>query len=106
MSDTTTRGIRIQGTSTYLSDRRSPNDSQYLFAYHVRTSKVGSATAQLVSREWIITSAEDDVDRVKDPRVVGEKPVLEPGGAFKYTSYYPLKTNVGSMQASYQTVTA
>ena len=106
MSDTTTRGIRIQVTSTYLSDRSSPKDSQYLFAYHVRISNVGSETAQLVSREWIITSAEGDVERVKGPGVVGEKPVLQPGGAFEYTSYCPLKTNVGSMHGSYQMVTA
>jgi ApaG protein len=105
-SDTTTRGIRIQVTSTYLSDRSSPKDSQYLFAYHVRISNTGTETAQLVSREWIITSSEGDVERVKGPGVVGEKPVLQPGGAFEYTSYCPLKTNVGSMQGSYQMVTA
>jgi len=105
-SDTTTRGIRIQVKSTYLSDRSSPRDSQYLFAYQVRISNVGTETAQLVSREWIITSAEGDVERVKGPGVVGEKPVLPPGGSFEYTSYCPLKTAVGSMQGSYQMVTA
>ncbi len=106
MSDTTTRGIRVQVTSTYLSDRSSPRDSQYLFAYHVKISNVGTETAQLISREWIITSAEGDVERVKGPGVVGEKPVLQPGAAFEYTSYCPLKTNVGSMHGSYQMVTA
>lgn len=106
MSDTTTRGIRIQVKSTYLADRSSPRDSQYLFAYHVRISNVGADTAQLISREWIITSAEGEVERVKGPGVVGEKPVLAPGGSFEYTSYCPLKTPVGSMQGSYQMVTA
>jgi ApaG protein len=105
-SDTTTRGVRIEVESTYLSDRSSPRDSQYLFAYHVRISNVGSETAQLVSREWIITSADGEVERVKGPGVVGETPVLAPGGAFEYTSYCPLKTTVGSMHGSYQMVTA
>jgi ApaG protein len=105
MSDTTTRGIRIQVKSTYLADRSSPRDSQYLFAYHVRISNIGAETAQLISREWIITSAEGEVERVKGPGVVGEKPVLAPGGSFEYTSYCPLKTPVGSMQGSYQMVT-
>ena len=105
MSDTTTRGIRIQVKSSYLSDRSSPKDSQYLFAYHVRVSNVGSETAQLVSREWIITSAEGEVERVKGPGVVGEQPVLQPGASFEYTSYCPLKTAVGSMHGSYQMVT-
>ena len=106
MSDTTTRGIRIQVKATYLQDRSSPRDSQYLFAYNVRISNVGTEAAQLVSREWIITSAEGDVERVKGPGVVGEQPVLQPGGAFEYTSYCPLKTAVGSMQGSYQMVAA
>jgi ApaG protein len=38
--------------------------------------------------------------------VVGEQPVLPPGGSFEYTSYCPLKTQVGSMQGSYQMLTA
>ena len=105
-SDTSTRGIRIQVKSTYLSDRSSPRDSQYLFAYQVRISNTGTETAQLVSREWIITTAEGDVERVKGPGVVGEQPVLPPGGAFEYTSYCPLKTAVGSMHGTYQMVTA
>jgi ApaG protein len=106
MSDTTTRGIRVQVTSSYLPERSSPRDCQYLFAYHIRISNVGSETAQLVSREWIITSADGEVERVKGPGVVGEQPVLTPGSSFEYTSYCPLKTSVGSMQGSYQMMTA
>ena len=106
MSDTTTRGIRVQVTSTYLPERSSPRDCQYLFAYHIRISNVGSETAQLVSREWIITTADGEVERVKGPGVVGEQPVLTPGSSFEYTSYCPLKTSVGSMQGSYQMMTA
>jgi len=106
MSDTTTRGIRVQVTTTYLPERSSPRDCQYLFAYHIRVSNVGSETAQLVSREWIITSADGEVERVKGPGVVGEQPVLTPGSSFEYTSYCPLKTTVGSMHGSYQMMTA
>jgi ApaG protein len=105
-SDTTTRGIRIQVESNYLADRSSPKDSQFLFAYHVRISNVGTETAQLMTREWIITSADGEMERVKGPGVVGEFPVLAPGGAFEYTSYCPLKTSVGSMHGSYQMVTS
>lgn len=104
-SDTTTRGIRVEVTSHYLAERSSPRDGQYLFSYHVRISNTGTDTAQLVSREWIITTAEGDVERVKGPGVVGETPVLPPGGTFEYTSFCPLKTAVGSMHGSYQMVT-
>ena len=106
MSDTTTRGIRIQVRSEYIPERSSPRDGTYLFQYHVRISNVGSETAQLISREWIITTADGDEERVKGAGVVGEQPVLSPGAAFEYTSFCPLKTKVGSMQGTYQMVTA
>jgi|SRR5689334_1935423 len=104
-SDCTTRGIRIEVRSEFLAERSSPREEQYLFQYHVRISNVGTETAQLVSREWIITNADGEVERVKGPGVVGEKPVLPPGGVFEYTSFCPLKTAVGTMQGSYQMVT-
>jgi ApaG protein len=104
-SDCTTRGVRIEVRSEFLAERSSPREEQYLFQYHVRISNVGTETAQLLSREWIITNADGEVERVKGPGVVGEKPVLPPGGVFEYTSFCPLKTAVGTMQGSYQMVT-
>jgi ApaG protein len=105
MSDTTTRGIRIQVRSEFLPERSSPRDGQYVFQYHVRIANVGAETAQLVSREWTVTNAEGEVEKYKGPGVVGEFPVLQPGAAFEYTSFCPLKTPVGSMQGTYQMVT-
>jgi ApaG protein len=105
-SATTTRGIRIEVRSEFLPERSAPRDGSYLFQYDVRISNVGSETAQLISREWIITNADGEVERVKGPGVIGEQPVLAPGGSFEYTSYCPLKTAVGSMHGSYQMVTA
>ncbi|HEX7087357.1 MAG TPA: Co2+/Mg2+ efflux protein ApaG [Vicinamibacterales bacterium] len=106
MSDTTTRGIRVQVRTQYLADRSSPREGQYLFAYHIRISNDGDETAQLISREWIISDADGRIERVQGPGVVGETPVLAPGDAFEYTSFCPLKTPVGSMHGTYQMVTA
>jgi ApaG protein len=105
-SESTTRGIKVEVTSAYVPDRSVPRDGQYLFAYHVRISNLGAETAQLISRDWTITNAEGEVERVKGAGVVGEQPVLPPGGAFEYTSFCPLKTSVGSMHGTYQMVTA
>ena len=49
ISDTTTRGIRIEVQSMYMPERSVPKDGQYLFEYQVRISNVGSETAQLIS---------------------------------------------------------
>jgi ApaG protein len=101
MSDATSRGIRIQVESEYLADRSDPSSGEYYYAYHVRISNVGSETAQLVSREWIITDGNGNVETVQGPGVVGEFPVLEPGTTYEYTSFCPLPTDVGMMHGSY-----
>lgn len=102
MSDETTDGIRIQVRSAYLPERSSPEGGEYLFAYTVRISNVGDETAQLLSREWIITDGDGREERVVGPGVVGQKPVLAPGQSFEYTSFCPLPSPVGSMHGSYQ----
>lgn len=106
ISDTTTRGVRVQVESLYVAERSSPRDNSYFFAYHVRIANTGSETVQLLSREWTITDADGEVERVSGPGVVGEQPVLRPGQQFEYTSFCPLKTSVGAMQGAYQMVTS
>ena len=104
--ETTTRGIRVQVTSSYLAERSTPAEHQYLFTYRVRISNVGPETAQLISREWVITDSDGNEQRVLGPGVVGEQPVLAPGDTFEYSSFCPLKTPVGSMHGAYQMVTS
>ena len=82
MSDTTTRGIRIQVRSTFVPDKSSPRERSFVFQYHVRITNVGSETAKLVSRQWIITNAEGEVEKVTGPGVVGDLKTfaLQPAG--------------------------
>ena len=106
MSDTTTRGIRVQVQSFYDEERSSPEDNYYFFFYQVRITNHGEESAQLLSREWIITDCNGDVQHVQGPGVVGEQPVLAPGEQFEYGSFCPLPTPVGAMQGSYRMVLA
>ena len=101
MSDTTTRGIRIQVESVYVEERSDPQESYFFFAYHVIIENHGSEPAQLISREWIITDSDGNVERVEGAGVVGETPLLPPDGSFEYTSFCPLRTSMGSMQGGY-----
>lgn len=105
MSNTVTRGIRIQVKSEFVPERSSRREQHYFFSYHVRISNEGDETAQLVSRHWIITNADGEQQEVHGPGVVGETPVLPPGKSFEYTSYCDLATAVGTMQGTYTMVT-
>jgi ApaG protein len=106
MSDTTTRGVRVEVRSAYVPERSSPRDSHYFFAYRIRISNAGEERVQLVSRHWVITDGVGKVEHVRGPGVVGEQPVLDPGESFEYTSFCPLPTPIGSMHGTYQMVAA
>ena len=94
----------VQVQPRYLAEQSDPDDGRYLFAYTVTIRNTGEVTAQLVSRHWIITDADGQVEEVRGPGVVGEQPVLRPGQAFQYTSGCPLGTPVGSMHGAYQCI--
>jgi len=106
VSDTTTRGVRVEVQSSYVPERSAPRDSRYFFAYKIRISNRSEETVQLLSRHWVITDGDGNVEHVRGPGVVGEQPVLEPGESFEYTSFCPLPTPIGSMHGTYQMVTA
>jgi ApaG protein len=101
VSNTVTRGIRVQVESTYVAERSEPRENYFFFAYRVSIANEGGDTAQLISREWIITDSDGNTERVVGPGVVGEQPLLKPGESFEYTSFCPLRTSFGAMQGAY-----
>lgn len=102
MYSTVTRGIRITVEPRFLEDQSSPVENHFVWAYHVRIENEGEETVQLRTRYWHITDGLGRVQEVRGPGVVGEQPVLDPGGAFEYTSGTPLATPSGIMRGSYR----
>ena len=98
----TTRQIRVTVRPAYLDDQSAPNDSHFVWAYHVTIENLGAETMQLRSRHWQITDARGDRHEVRGPGVIGEQPVLEPGDMFEYSSGTPLATPSGIMVGAYQ----
>lgn len=88
----------------FVPEHSDPDEDKFLFAYTVTIRNTGEVTAQLISRHWIITDANNRIEEVQGLGVVGEQPVLQPGEAFEYTSGCPIATPVGSMRGSYQCV--
>jgi ApaG protein len=85
----------------YLEEQSDPDRSRYVFAYAVTIKNTGSVAAQLVSRHWIITDANEQVQEVKGLGVVGHQPLLKPGEQFEYTSGTSLATPQGTMRGEY-----
>jgi ApaG protein len=102
MYEAVTRGIRISVTPQYLDDQSSPEDSEFFWAYTIEITNETKETVQLRSRVWHITDGLGNTEEVRGPGVVGEQPVIIPGGSFSYTSGCPLGTPSGIMVGSYQ----
>ena len=96
--------ISINVNTTYLADQSDPSSDRYVFAYTITIANTGTVSAQLISRHWIITDAENVTQEVKGLGVVGEQPLLRPGESFEYTSGTAMATPVGTMHGSYQMV--
>jgi ApaG protein len=96
--------ISINVDTTYLAEQSDPSADRYVFAYTVTISNTGTVSAQLISRHWIITDAENVTQEVKGLGVIGEQPLLRPGENFEYTSGTAMATPVGTMRGTYQMV--
>ena len=104
MAETRKYEIAVAVKSAYLADQSDPTRNQYVFAYTITITNTGAVAAQLISRHWIITDAEHQVQEVKGLGVVGQQPLLQPGESFEYTSGTSLQTAVGTMRGTYQMV--
>ena len=85
----------------YLEDQSDPDHSHYVFAYAVTIKNIGTVAAQLISRHWVITDANNDVQEVRGLGVVGHQPLLQSGEQFEYTSGTTLATPQGTMRGEY-----
>lgn len=104
MAEGTKYHISINVNTTYLAEQSDPASDRYVFAYTISIANTGTVAAQLISRHWIITDAENVTQEVKGLGVVGEQPLLQPGESFEYTSGTAMATPVGTMHGSYQMV--
>jgi ApaG protein len=86
MYEAVTRGIRIRVQPQYLEDQSSPEEGEFFWAYTIDITNESEETVQLRSRVWQITDGRGNTQEVRGPGVVGETPIIEPGGSFSYTS--------------------
>ncbi|MCG6874580.1 MAG: Co2+/Mg2+ efflux protein ApaG [Betaproteobacteria bacterium] len=96
--------ISVATRTQYLADQSDEEAGRYVFAYTITIRNTGSIAAQLISRHWVITDSDSQVQEVRGLGVVGEQPLIKPGEAFEYTSGTAIATQVGTMRGAYQMV--
>jgi len=96
--------VSVSPEAQYLADQSDEPAGRFVFAYTITLRNTGTVPAQLVSRHWIITDANSQVQEVRGLGVIGEQPLLAPGESFQYTSGAAIATPVGTMRGTYQMV--
>jgi ApaG protein len=99
-----TEGVRVVVQAQFLPEQSSPTARRFVFAYTIRISNESPVNVKLVSRHWLIQHASGKREEVRGPGVVGEQPVIAPGGGYQYTSGCILTTPHGTMEGTYEMV--
>ncbi|TNG00271.1 MAG: Co2+/Mg2+ efflux protein ApaG [Gammaproteobacteria bacterium] len=104
MKEPSLYSIDVDAKPNYIAAQSDPEQDRYVFSYTITIQNTGNIPARLMTRHWIITNANGEVQEVKGDGVVGEQPLLRPGEGYQYTSGTIMETPVGSMRGSYQMV--
>lgn len=104
MADHPRYHIDVQVRTEYLPGQSDEQAQRYVFAYHITLRNLGSASAQLLTRHWIVTDGNQKVQEVHGEGVIGQRPRLAPGESYSYSSGTVLATPVGAMHGSYQMI--
>ena len=96
--------IEVSPMPQFIPEQSDPENDRYIFAYTITIRNIGEVPAQLVSRHWIITDGNNEIQEVRGLGVVGKQPLLQPGESFQYTSGSSLTTPIGTMKGTYQMV--
>lgn len=98
--DASTIGISVK--TQYLHDQSDAAKNRYAFSYTIGIENFSDTPVKLLSRHWIITDDNNQIEEVKGPGVVGLQPTIAPGQKFVYTSGAVLATRFGTMLGSYE----
>ncbi len=93
--------IKVSVDTLYIDNQSDPDNDKYVFAYTITIKNHSLASTKLLSRYWLITDANGKETEVEGEGVVGEKPTIQPGESYTYTSGAVLDTPLGTMQGYY-----
>ena len=96
--------ITVSSQTKYVAEQSDEAANRFVFAYTITIRNTGDIAAQLISRHWVISDSNSQVQEVRGLGVVGAQPLLKPEESFEYTSGTAIATPVGTMRGSYQMV--
>lgn len=93
--------IATEVVTHYIAEESNTQQSHFVFSYTITITNISDETLQLISRHWVITDADNQIQEVRGRGVVGKQPTLKPQESYTYSSGTMIETVVGFMGGSY-----
>jgi ApaG protein len=93
--------ITVTSKTGFVSQQSKPENNRYFFFYTITIHNNSDIACQLLSRHWVIQDSNKKVEEIYGEGVIGEQPLIQPGGEYQYTSGAILETEMGTMEGKY-----
>lgn len=95
-------GLRVTVDKVvYHPEAQAPAERPHCFVYFITIHNDTELAVTIKARKWVVTNAGGEVMALEGEGVVGQMPVIDPGGAFEYNSYHLLDTTSATAEGSY-----
>jgi ApaG protein len=83
------KGLRVRVDEVvYMPGLDAPPDKPHPFVYFISIHNDSPVPVTILGRKWVVREDDGEVTVVEGEGVVGQTPVIEPGGHFSYNSYH------------------
>jgi len=82
-------GLRVRVDEVvYMPGLDAPPDKPHPFVYFISIHNDSPVPVTILGRKWVVREDDGEVTVVEGDGVVGQTPVIDPGGHFSYNSYH------------------
>ncbi len=86
-------GLRVKVDDVvYMPSLEAPPEKPHPFVYFISIHNDSPVPVTIRGRKWVVREEDGDVTVVEGEGVVGQSPLIEPGGHFSYNSYHVVAT--------------
>lgn len=82
-------GLRVKVEDVvYMPSLDAPPEKPHPFVYFISIHNDSPVPVTIRGRKWVVREDDGEVTVVEGDGVVGQTPLIEPGGTFSYNSYH------------------
>lgn len=99
-----TDGVVVEVAPQFLESESAPDEDRFIWRYAIRIVNQRAGAVRLLRRHWRLVDCRGHAEEVRGDGVVGRQPRIEPGSAFAYASFAPLRAPSGVMGGAFEMV--